>query len=199
MLSTDKELADAMRGHNAADMGAKAKELRKLFRVITLDLTAAKIPLIYVNQVGGQDELIFDGASFVANSQGEIVFRAEEFKEQISVIEFDGDNPLLNSCAPLYNKITSEYKALVLGIKDYVGKNGFQGAILGLSGGIDSALVLALAVDALGHDKVEAVLMPSRFTQDMSNEDAIKQAEILLGQLKTLQRKIFRRVAVELY
>ena len=147
--------------------------------VICEQVKAAKIPLIYVNQVGGQDELIFDGASFVANSQGEIVFRAEEFKEQISVIEFDGDNPLLNSCAPLYNKITSEYKALVLGIKDYVRKNGFQGAILGLSGGIDSALVLALAVDALGHDKVEAVLMPSRFTQDMSNEDAIKQAEIL--------------------
>ena len=147
--------------------------------VICEQVKAAKIPLIYVNQVGGQDELIFDGASFVANSQGEIVFRAEEFKEQISVIEFDGDNPLLNSCAPLYNKITSEYKALVLGIKDYVRKNGFQGAILGLSGGIDSALVLALAVDALGHEKVEAVLMPSRFTQDMSNEDAIKQAEIL--------------------
>ncbi len=154
--------------------------------VICEQVKAAKIPLIYVNQVGGQDELIFDGASFVANSQGDIVFRAEEFKEQISVIEFDGDNPLLNSCAPLYNKITSEYKALVLGIKDYVRKNGFQGAILGLSGGIDSALVLALAVDALGHEKVEAVLMPSRFTQDMSNEDAIKQAEILKVKYHTI-------------
>lgn len=154
--------------------------------VICEQVKAAKIPLIYVNQVGGQDELIFDGASFVANSQGDIVFRAEEFKEQISVIEFDGNNPLLNSCAPLYNKITSEYKALVLGIKDYVRKNGFQGAILGLSGGIDSALVLALAVDALGHDKVEAVLMPSRFTQDMSNEDAIKQAEILKVKYHTI-------------
>ncbi len=154
--------------------------------VICEQVKAAKIPLIYVNQVGGQDELIFDGASFVANSQGEIVFRAEEFKEQISVIEFDGDNPLLHSCAPLYNKITSEYKALVLGIKDYVRKNGFQGAILGLSGGIDSALVLALAVDALGHEKVEAVLMPSRFTQDMSNEDAIKQAEILKVKYHTI-------------
>ena len=154
--------------------------------IICEQVKAAKIPLIYVNQVGGQDELIFDGASFVANSQGEIVFRAEEFKEQISVIEFDGNNPLINSCAPLYNKITSEYKALVLGIKDYVRKNGFQGAILGLSGGIDSALVLALAVDALGHEKVEAVLMPSRFTQDMSNEDAIKQAEILKVKYHTI-------------
>ncbi len=147
--------------------------------IICRQVKAAKIPLVYVNQVGGQDELIFDGASFVANSQGDIVFRAEEFKEQISVIEFDGNNPVTNTCAPLYNEISSEYQALVLGIKDYVRKNGFKGAILGLSGGIDSALVLALAVDALGHDKVEAVLMPSRYTQTMSNEDAVLEAEAL--------------------
>jgi len=147
--------------------------------IICRQVKAAQIPLVYVNQVGGQDELIFDGASFVADSQGNIVFRAEEFKEQISVIEFDGNNPVTNTCAPLYNEISSEYQALVLGIKDYVRKNSFQGAILGLSGGIDSALVLALAVDALGSDKVEAVLMPSRYTQDMSNEDAVLEAEAL--------------------
>ena len=147
--------------------------------IICRQVKAAQIPLFYVNQVGGQDELIFDGASFVADSQGEIVFRAEEFKEQISVVEFDGNNPVTHTCAPLYNEISSEYQALVLGIKDYVRKNGFQGAILGLSGGIDSALVLALAVDALGPDKVEAVLMPSRYTQAMSIEDAILEAEAL--------------------
>jgi len=147
--------------------------------IICRQVKAAQIPLVYVNQVGGQDELIFDGASFVTDSQGNIVFRAEEFKEQISVIDFDDNNPVTSTCAPLYNKISSEYQALVLGIKDYVRKNGFQGAILGLSGGIDSALVLALAVDALGPDKVEAVLMPSRYTQNMSNEDAVLQAEIL--------------------
>lgn len=147
--------------------------------IICKQVKAAQIPLVYVNQVGGQDELIFDGASFVANSQGDIVFRAEEFKEQISFIEFDGDNPKTSTQAPLYNEISSEYQALVLGIKDYARKNGFKGAILGLSGGIDSALVLALAVDALGQDKVEAVLMPSRYTQDMSNEDAVIQAEAL--------------------
>jgi NAD+ synthase (glutamine-hydrolysing) len=147
--------------------------------IICKQVKAAQIPLVYVNQVGGQDELIFDGASFVANSQGDIVFRAEEFKEQISVVEFDGDNPVTSTRAPLYNEISSEYQALVLGIKDYVRKNGFKGAILGLSGGIDSALVLALAVDALGHDKVEAVLMPSRYTQTMSNEDAALEAEAL--------------------
>jgi NAD+ synthase (glutamine-hydrolysing) len=147
--------------------------------IICQQVKAAQIPLVYVNQVGGQDELIFDGASFVADSQGNIVFRADEFKEQISVIEFDGNNPVTNTCAPLYNEISSEYQALVLGIKDYVRKNGFKGAILGLSGGIDSALVLALAVDALGPDKVEAVLMPSRYTQTMSIEDAILEADAL--------------------
>ena len=147
--------------------------------VICSQVKAAQIPLVYVNQVGGQDELIFDGASFVVNADGDIVFRAEEFKEQLSVVEFDGNRPLAGSCAPLYTEISSEYRALVLGIKDYVRKNGFQGAILGLSGGIDSALVLALAVDALGADKVEAVLLPSRYTQDMSNEDAVLEAEAL--------------------
>jgi NAD+ synthase (glutamine-hydrolysing) len=147
--------------------------------IICSQVKAAKIPLVYVNQVGGQDELIFDGVSFVVDADGEIVFRAAEFKEQISVVEFDGNKPVKTTCAPLYNEISSEYQALVLGIKDYVRKNGFQGAILGLSGGIDSALVLALAVDALGADKVEAVLLPSRYTQDMSNEDAILEAQLL--------------------
>ena len=153
--------------------------------VVLDQVKALELPLVYVNLVGGQDELIFDGASFVVNQHGETIFRAEEFTEQISVVEFErspSDNkiaPIKSICAPLYNEISSEYQALVLGIKDYVRKNGFQGAILGLSGGIDSALVLALAVDALGHDKVEAVLMPSRYTQDMSNEDAILEADAL--------------------
>ncbi len=147
--------------------------------VICSQVKATQIPLVYVNQIGGQDELIFDGASFVVAANGDIVFRAAEFKEQISVVEFDGNQPVKTACAPLYAEISSEYQALVLGIKDYVRKNGFQGAILGLSGGIDSALVLALAVDALGADKVEAVLLPSRYTQDMSNEDAVLEAELL--------------------
>jgi len=138
-----------------------------------------QLTLIYANQVGGQDELVFDGASFVVNPSGEIVFRAKEFEEQISLLEFDGQQVKKNSCAPLYNKISSEYQALLLGIKDYVRKNQFHGAILGLSGGIDSALVLALAVDALGADQVEAVLMPSCYTQTMSIEDAIAQAKAL--------------------
>ncbi len=147
--------------------------------VICSQVKAAQIPLVYVNQVGGQDELIFDGASFAVNQQGEIVYRAEEFQESLGVFEFKDNQPIPTTCVPLDEKIASAYHALVLGIKDYVRKNGFGGAILGLSGGIDSALVLALAADALGSDKVEAVLMPSRYTQDMSNEDAALEAEAL--------------------
>ncbi len=148
--------------------------------IIGQQLQQANIPLVYVNQVGGQDELIFDGASFVANANGTVVFRAAEFEEQLSIIAFDAQQqPIPATIAPHYRPVISEYQALVLGIKDYVRKNGFQGAILGLSGGIDSALVLALAVDALGADQVEAVLMPSRYTQDMSVEDAKLEADTL--------------------
>ncbi len=140
---------------------------------------ASGIPLVYVNQIGGQDELVFDGASFVMDSDGQVVFRAQEFAEQTSVVEFVENQPIKSHCAPLYNEVSSDYQALVLGIKDYVNKNGFQGAILGLSGGIDSALVLALAVDALGKEKVTAVLMPSRYTQQMSIDDAEAEANAL--------------------
>jgi NAD+ synthase (glutamine-hydrolysing) len=169
--------ADIILTLNASPFHAGKMQQRE--DVICAQIKAAGVPLVYVNQIGGQDELIFDGASFVTNGQGEIVFHAEEFVEQLSVVEFVDHQPQANTIAPLYQPVVSEYKALVLGIKDYVRKNGFQGAILGLSGGIDSALVLALAVDALGADKVEAILMPSRYTQDMSNEDAILEAEAL--------------------
>ena len=147
--------------------------------VVRQRVKATSMPVVYVNQVGGQDELVFDGASFVMNKQGEIVFRAKEFDEQVSVIGFNGIEPEKKAISAHYNVISSEYNALVLGIRDYVNKNGFKGALLGLSGGIDSALVLALAVDALGSDQVEAVLMPSRYTQDMSNKDAILEAKAL--------------------
>ncbi len=147
--------------------------------IVCQQAKGAEIPLVYVNLIGGQDELIFDGASFVANAQGKVIFRAKEFEEQVSVVEFKAGKPIKTICSPLYNEISSEYAALVLGVRDYVYKTGFKGAILGLSGGIDSALVLAIAADALGADQVEAVLMPSKYTQDMSNEDAILQTEAL--------------------
>ncbi|WP_404360277.1 NAD+ synthase [Methylotuvimicrobium sp. KM1] len=156
-----------------------AGKIHQREQVVCDQVKAAGVPLVYVNLIGGQDELVFDGASFVVDSDGAIAFRAEEFREQLSVVEFTGKQPIKSICAPIYRPVSSEYQALVLGIRDYVSKNGFNGALLGLSGGIDSALVLALAVDALGADKVEAVLMPSRYTQTMSNEDAESEAKAL--------------------
>ncbi len=156
-----------------------AGKIHQREEIICGQLRDSGIPLVYVNQIGGQDELIFDGASFVADGNGKVIFRATEFEEQLAVVEFSNNTPLIADIAPHYQPVISEYKALVLGIKDYVRKNGFQGAILGLSGGIDSALVLALAVNALGADKVEAVLMPSCYTQDMSIEDALLEVEAL--------------------
>ncbi|MCF6203100.1 MAG: NAD+ synthase [Methylococcaceae bacterium] len=156
-----------------------AGKIHQREEIVCQQVKQTDIPLVYVNAIGGQDELVFDGASFVVNAQGNVVFRAEEFEEQVAVVEFEKNVPIKNTCAPLYNIVSSEYKALVLGVRDYVYKNGFKGAILGLSGGIDSALVLAIAVDALGADQVEAVLMPSKYTQNMSNEDAILEAKAL--------------------
>lgn len=156
-----------------------AGKIHQREQIVCDQIKEAGIPLVYVNLVGGQDELIFDGASFVVDSDGSVVFRAEEFQEQLSVVEFSCNKPLRSVCAPIYQPVTSEYQALVLGIRDYVAKNGFKGALLGLSGGIDSALVLALAVDALGAGQVEAVLMPSRYTHKMSIEDAELEAQAL--------------------
>lgn len=156
-----------------------AGKIHQREQIVCDQAKAAGVPLVYVNLIGGQDELVFDGASFVVDNGGSVVFRAEEFREQLSVVEFAGEQPVKSTCAPIYRPVSSEYQALVLGIRDYVTKSGFNGALLGLSGGIDSALVLALAVDALGADKVEAVLMPSRYTQAMSNEDAESEAKAL--------------------
>ncbi|WAR44363.1 NAD+ synthase [Methylomonas rapida] len=169
--------ADVILALNASPFHAGKMHERE--NIICSQIKDAGVPLVYVNQIGGQDELVFDGASFVADQHGEVVFRAKEFEEQLDIVEFIDHRPIKTTIAPLYQPVISEYKALVLGIKDYVRKNGFDGALLGLSGGIDSAVVLALAVDSLGADKVEAVLMPSRYTQDMSVEDAKLEADAL--------------------
>ena len=146
-------------------------------------VAAAGIPLVYANLVGGQDELVFDGASFVMDANGEVVLRAAEFEEALALAEFENQGnglvALPGCMAEPEGEVASVYKALVLGIRDYVVKSGFHGAVLGLSGGIDSALTLALAVDALGAEKNEAVMMPSRYTADMSVEDARLEAEAL--------------------
>lgn len=136
------------------------------------------VAVIYVNQIGGQDELLFDGQSLAMDHQGTICARAPAFKEDLCTIEIEGKK-LSGPTAPLLSKEQLLYEALVCGTKDYVNKNHFPGVLLGLSGGIDSALTLAVAVDALGAERVHAVLMPSRYTADISYEDAIKELEIL--------------------
>jgi NAD+ synthase (glutamine-hydrolysing) len=152
-------------------------------RVVWERIACAGVPVMYVNLVGGQDELVFDGASFVMDAGGHIVARAPEFTESLDVVDLEwGDGRIKSiegAISPLLDETASIYQALVLGIRDYVGKNRFRGAVLGLSGGVDSALTLALAVDALGADKVEAVMMPSRYTADMSIEDARLEIEAL--------------------
>lgn len=140
------------------------------------------IPVIYVNQVGGQDELIFDGCSSAYNPNGESVFVAAEMVEDFACIDFDQESNSLKALAPSSQQWDGEeeiWQALVLGVRDYVTKNGFPGALLGLSGGIDSAVTLAIAVDALGKDKVNAVMMPYKYTASMSIEDAKAEAEAL--------------------
>lgn len=136
--------------------------------------------VLYANLVGGQDELVFDGGSFAVDASGRVVARARACVEDRLTLDLaDPAHPLAvdgSALIPLEDEVAGIYRVLTLGVRDYVGKNGFQGAILGLSGGIDSALTLALAADALGPERVEAVLMPSRYTSDMSNEDALEQA-----------------------
>lgn len=147
---------------------------------VALRATENGLPVIYVNLVGGQDELVFDGGSFVVDANGELVQRSAFFEEEISLLELKpGGIPVVGQIAEEPEEIEAVYRALVLGVRDYVNKAGFRGVVLGLSGGIDSALTLAVAVDALGPDKVEVVMMPSRYTADMSNEDAVQQARTL--------------------
>jgi NAD+ synthase (glutamine-hydrolysing) len=138
------------------------------------------LPVLYVNLVGGQDELVFDGGSFVMDPSGAVVQRGPFCAEAEILVELDaGGLPRPGEVLPEPPEEEAVYRALVLGVRDYVLKNGFRGAVLGLSGGIDSALTLALAVDALGADQVQAVMMPSRYTAAMSNADAVAEAGAL--------------------
>jgi len=140
-------------------------------------------PVVYVNLVGGQDELVFDGESFVLDTSGSTLVRAPACREGLYPVDFEiADGllrPLPGNVAARADEVASVYQALVLGVRDYIEKNGFGGAVIGLSGGIDSALVLAIAVDAIGAERVETVMMPSRYTADMSREDAYAEAQAL--------------------
>lgn len=137
------------------------------------------MPVIYVNLVGGQDELVFDGASFAIDSHGNITSQFPAFEEVLGFVELHGDQIVRGGLTPDPGLEASVYKALTLGVHDYIEKNGFLGVVLGLSGGIDSALTLAIAVDALGKDRVRAVMMPSEYTADISLADARQMAEAL--------------------
>jgi NAD+ synthetase len=144
-------------------MGARVKE--------------TKLPLLYVHGVGGQDEIVFDGASFALGADGMLGYQGETFRESIDIVEWEAD-AITGSRAPPLTEEELIYRALMTGTADYVNKNGFPGVLLGLSGGIDSALVLAVCVDALGADRVQAVMMPSRYTASMSIADAREMARI---------------------
>ncbi len=140
------------------------------------------LPMVYAHLVGGQDEMVFEGHSFALNADGEVAARALSFREQLFEVSADTSQQtvqLAGEIAPKREADADLWDALVLGVRDYVGKNGFPGAILGLSGGIDSALVLAIAVDALGPDKVRSVMMPSPYTADISWIDAREMADRL--------------------
>ena len=151
-------------------------------QVLKATVAEGGLPVVYLNLVGGQDELVFDGGSTVMDKNGTICLRAPDFTEGLYTVDFEDKDtvtPLPGACFPPLRGEESLYRALLLGVRDYVRKNGFNGVVLGLSGGIDSALTLALAVDALGKEQVEAVLMPSRYTAKMSVEDACTEAENL--------------------
>jgi NAD+ synthase (glutamine-hydrolysing) len=136
------------------------------------------LPVLYVNLVGGQDDLVFDGGSMAVNADGELGFAAPQFVEEVYPVHFDGQR-FSGVSAPASGEEAQVYAALVQATRDYVDRNGFPGALVGLSGGIDSALIAAIAADALGPDRVWAVSLPSRYTADMSNDDARIEAEAL--------------------
>ena len=160
------------------------KQIQRESEVAGRRVAETGVPLLFVNLVGGQDELVFDGNSFAMNRHGEVVVRALAFSEGLHVVDLEGGadgavEPHSGSIAPLQNEEESVYGALVLGTRDYVEKHKFPGVVLGLSGGVDSALTLCIAVDALGADRVHSVAMPSRYTSQMSKDDAAMQASWL--------------------
>lgn len=144
--------------------------------------TLVKKPVIYLNCVGGQDELVFDGGSMVYDEKGEQIQQAPYCKEALMPVQFNLADLSILTREPLPPEPFEEekiYRTLVLGVRDYINKNNFPSAIIGLSGGVDSALTLAIAVDAIGNDRVQALFMPSRYTSSMSAEDSIAEAKAL--------------------
>ena len=147
------------------------------------------LPFVYINQVGGQDELVFDGSSLIMNGDKEIIYEAPPWQEHNAVIEFNEKEKKFNNLSFnefKFSDLENIYMATVIGLRDYVSKNNFPGVILGLSGGIDSAFCAAVAVDALGKDKVEAYMLPSNYTSENSTIDAEDCANRLEINLETI-------------
>ena len=148
------------------------------------------LPLIYVNQVGGQDELVFDGGSFALDSSSKLSLQCSAWKEEINHVEINNNNDLFDFSPSVINKVSvgleSKYSAMVLGLRDYVIKNKFKGVLLGLSGGIDSALAVAIAVDAIGKDKVRGIRMPSKYSSAGSLKDAEESGKLLNIKVDTI-------------
>ncbi len=165
---------------NASPFSIDKKDKR--YSVVASRVHETKLPLIYLNRIGGQDELIFDGSSFGLNDDGKLFFNSLDFEEQVSIINIKNENQRWKGSGKIEkssNKIESLYKALVLGLRDYVNNNRFPGVILGMSGGIDSALVATIATDALGPELVQVVMLPSPYTSNQSLEDAEVAANLL--------------------
>jgi NAD+ synthetase len=146
------------------------------YEVLRDRVSETGLPVVYANLVGGQDELVFDGASFVLNANGDLTHQMAAFEEGLGIVELDGAAVIPGEVIPDTVTESAVYRALCLGVRDYVNKNGFPGVVLGLSGGIDSAITLAIAVDALGAERVRAVMMPSEFTAGISRDDAAQMA-----------------------
>ena len=171
-------------------------------KIITERVSETETALIYVNQVGGQDELVFDGNSLAINSNKEFVFEAPAWEESLNILEFDEKSKVLVSQSSKKEKcsdIENIYLATVIGLRDYVEKNSFPGVILGLSGGIDSALCAAIAVDALGEERVSSFMLPSIYTSDESFNDSKECAKRLGISLETISiEKTFESINLSL-
>ena len=158
---------------NASPFSIGIQERRET--AIAKRLSTGRVPMVYVNWVGGQDELVFDGGSLVMDGDGRVQFRAPKFEDSLFVSEFVIGEEVRVTPGPVAAPESLEasvYNGLVQGVRDYVNTHKFPGVVIGLSGGIDSALTLAIAVDALGAERVTTIMMPSRYTSDMSLEDA---------------------------
>lgn len=178
--------AELLISSNASPYETTKADVRRA--VVGGRVAETKLPLLYLNIVGGQDEIVFDGGSFVTNANGDEIARMKQHEEDLGIVVWK-DGRLDASAIPerpRQSREESMYQTLVMGLRDYIGKTRLQGAILGLSGGIDSAFVVALAVDALGAENVRGVSLPSRYTSQMSLEDAEESAKLLGIKLDTI-------------